>query len=387
MSTSSDHPHHDHDHDHPHHHAEGHSHSAVEDRPPVGPAAPVSVEDPGTQALAEALRSSFVIVKVIMVLLVIVFFASGLFIVPANEKAIILRFGKPVGAAEEQLRGPGLHWSFPYPIDEVVPIKVGQLHALASTVGWYATFPGMENMPPQDFLDLARDGYTLTADGNIIHVRAAIEYRISDPLTYEFQFSHTSNLVQNALNNSILYASSRYTVDRALRLDLIAFRETIASRLNQLIDAQNLGVTVETADIRVDVPRYLKTSFDQVLEAEQDRNRLINQARGYEGQVLSLAVGQSNAIVNASLSDYNRLTNSVAAEAFYLAERTAEFERHPELFRQRMHTETMQRVLSNAREQHILPAHRGGSTELRLLFGREPRPPTPAEPELDEHGH
>jgi modulator of FtsH protease HflK len=391
MSTSSDHPHHDHDHDHdhdhPHSHAGAHARPGVQEAPPAGPAAPASVEDPGTQALAEALRSSFVIVKVIMVLLVILFFASGVFIVPPNEKAIILRFGKPVGTAEDQLLGPGLHWSFPSPIDEVVRIQVGQLQSLSSTVGWYATFPGIENMPAQDYLDLARDGYTLTADGNILHVRATIEYRINDPLSYYFQFSSTSNLVQNALNNSILYASSRYTVDRALRLDLLGFKETINSRLNELIEAQNLGVTVETADIRVDVPRFLRPSFEEVHQAEQDFNRVINQARGYEGEELSRAWGNSNVIVNASMADYVRLTNSIAAEARYLAERNAEYERNPDLFQQRMHLETMQRVLSNAREQHIMPANRGGSTELRLLFGREPVKRQAPEEEPDDHRH
>ena len=87
--------------------------------PPVAPE-PMMPEDAGSQALSDALRSSFAIVRVIMVLLVVVFFASGVFTVPSQEKAIVLRFGRPVGSGEERLLGPGLHWSFPYPIDEVI---------------------------------------------------------------------------------------------------------------------------------------------------------------------------------------------------------------------------------------------------------------------------
>ena len=98
-----------------------HSHS----HPPNDPERPIDTPvDAGSQALSEALRSSFAIVKFVMVALVIVFLGSGFFQVGPQEQAIILRFGKPVGEGRDALLGPGLHWSFPYPIDkyEKVPI-------------------------------------------------------------------------------------------------------------------------------------------------------------------------------------------------------------------------------------------------------------------------
>ena len=106
----------EHEHDHS---AHAHEHSA--------PTPPVTPDDAGSQALAEALRSSFAIVKFVMVLLVALFFVSGIFQVGPQEKAVILRFGKPVGEGEKALLGPGLHWSFPYPIDEVVRIPITEI--------------------------------------------------------------------------------------------------------------------------------------------------------------------------------------------------------------------------------------------------------------------
>ncbi len=90
-------------------------------------------DDAGSQALAEALRSSFAIVKFVMVVLVVIFFGSGFFQVGTQEKAIILRFGKPVGEGPQALLGPGLHWSFPYPIDEVVKIPITEIQKVTST--------------------------------------------------------------------------------------------------------------------------------------------------------------------------------------------------------------------------------------------------------------
>ena len=120
---SDEHDHHGHHPDHP-----GHEHSPAPE-----------LQDTGSQAMAEALRSSFAIVKFVMLLMIAAFFCSGFFQVGPSEKAIILRFGKPVGAGEKALLGSGLHWSFPYPIDEVVKIPITEIQKVTSDNGWYYT--------------------------------------------------------------------------------------------------------------------------------------------------------------------------------------------------------------------------------------------------------
>src|SRR5215472_8801326 len=151
----------------------------LQSRPELeSPATPV---DAGSQALSEALRSSFAIVKFLMVVLVAVFLASGFFIVGPQERAIILRFGKPVAEGEKALLGPGLHFSLPYPIDEVRKVSITGIQQAQSSVGWYATTPELElagtEPPPMPTLNPAVDGYLLTSDDNIVHSRATLTYR------------------------------------------------------------------------------------------------------------------------------------------------------------------------------------------------------------------
>src|SRR6185436_17702390 len=102
---------------------------------PQRPLPPEPPEDAESQALSDALKSSFGIVRVILVIMVVIFLGSGFFTVGTQEKAIILRLGKPVGK-DKALLSPGAHWAFPYPIDEVVRIPVGQVQTIRSTVGW-----------------------------------------------------------------------------------------------------------------------------------------------------------------------------------------------------------------------------------------------------------
>ena len=149
-------------------------------------------EDASSTALSEALRSSFRILKVLMLGLVLLFLCSGMFVVEPNEVVVKLLFGKPVGVGKDQLLQPGWHWAWPYPINEKVRIRVGQSQTATSTAGWHATTPEMEAMNEEPmaygYLRPEADGYTLTADGNIIHVRASVKYRITDPLQYAFGF-------------------------------------------------------------------------------------------------------------------------------------------------------------------------------------------------------
>src|SRR6476620_605149 len=95
-------------------------------------------DDVGSQALGDALKSSFFIVKFIMVGLVLLFLASGFFTVKEGYKAVVLRFGNPVGQGQNALLGPGSHWAGPAPIDRVEMSPINPIQTAESTVGWYA---------------------------------------------------------------------------------------------------------------------------------------------------------------------------------------------------------------------------------------------------------
>jgi membrane protease subunit HflK len=350
---------------------------------PAGPPEPVPplpiTEDSGSQALSEALRSSFVIVKIIMGILVIVFLFSGVYTVPSQKRAILLRFGKPVITGDQQLIGPGLHWSFPKPIDEVIMIPIAEIQTVTSEAGWYQTTPEMEanktEPPPGPSLNPASDGYTLTADGNIIHVRATARYRITNPLDYNLKFVSASNLVQNALDNALFRASAKFTADQILRgSDKLRFKEELLLDVNQLIAEQGLGITIEQFDVRTIPPRYVNAAFEQVLIAEIERRKASDDAAAYANAKRSSARGEANSIINGGQTDRTRLVQSVAAEAQYFKDQLPYYSNNPSLFVGRLQTEALNRVLTNAEYKFFVPARADGKKrELRFQLSREPQ--------------
>lgn len=373
--------------DHAHSHAHGpgdvhHRHDAGTPEPtPESP-----IEDSSTQALSDALKSSFVIVRIVMVGLVALFFASGIFTVQEKEVAIKLQFGAPTGAGEAALLKPGLHWSFPYPINEIVKIPKGQVHTVVSSVGWYPVTAQQElagqEPPAGGTLNPAIDGYTLTADGNIMHVRATLRYYISDPVAYEFNFSAASNLVQNALNNALHHASAQFTVDKATRLDIAGFKGKLMSRVQALVAAQNLGIEFVGSDVLAIPPRQVKAAFDAVLEAENDKRKAINTAEGDANTTLTKALAEADAVRNTGRADATRIEQSAKADADYFLARLEEFSRDKQLFRDRRLTETMATVLANAQEKYFLVERTDGTPrELRIMLNREPlKPVAPKQP-------
>jgi len=356
--------------------------------PPPEPAGRETPVDASSQALAEALQSSFAIVKYVMILLVIVFLGSGFFTVGPQVRGIILRFGKPVGEGEKALLNPGLHWSFPYPIDWHTNVPVAGIQTVGSTVGWYATTPAQElantEPPPGPSLNPEVDGYALTADGNIIHTRAWLRYRIEDPIRYVFRFVDAASVVQNALNRALLHTAARFKVDDILTRDVAGFRDAVRQRATQLVETENVGIAVDDCIVESIPPRQLKEAFANVLRAEITRNQLLNDAHNYENQVTNKAGADARTLVDLAESDRVRLVQEVASQADRFAEILPKYQSNPELFVQQRLNETLGRVLTNVQDKIFLSERADGKPrELRLLLNREtpkPKTETPAQP-------
>lgn len=377
---SDEHKHHGHHHDHEHGHGQ-----------PAPAPAPVTPDDAGSQALAEALRSSFAIVKIVMVVMVLAFLGSGFFQVGPQEKAVILHLGRaPEGP--KALLGPGLHWSYPYPIDEVIKIPITEIQKVTSNIGWYFTTPTQEP-PPGASLNPAIDGYVITADRNIIHTRATLYYHIENPTRAVFGFSSGTNLnyslagvsnaVQNALDNALIYTAAHFKVDDVLLMHVNDFRDDVLQRVNELVDREQLGIGIDNCEIESIPPRQLQEVFAQVTTARENRIKALQDAVSYQNQTTNAATAQAATIIATAQAARNRYVESLTAEAKRFSDLLPKYESNPSLFAQQMLVPVMAQVLTNVQDKIYLSERTDGKPrELRLMLNREPPQPksAPANP-------
>jgi membrane protease subunit HflK len=347
------------------HHDHDHRHDAPETR------------DAGSQALAEALGSSFTIVKIVMFLMVIAFLGSGFFQVGPQEKAVILRFGKPVGEGEKMLLSAGLHWSLPYPIDEVVRIPITQIQTVTSDNGWYFTTPeeelsgeGLDSATP---INPAIDGYVLTADTNIVHTKVTLSYHVTDPIKYIFNFENASNAVQNAVDNALLFTAAQFKADDILINDVQGFQEAVQQRVSDLIEKQNLGIAIDQCPVRSVAPRQLADVFGQVTIAREARHRTIDEAHTYENQATNTASASAANIVNQAQASKTRYVDSLTAEAKRFNDLLPKYESNPSLYVQQTFVQVIGPALTNVQDKWFFPIHADGKPyEIRLELNREP---------------
>jgi modulator of FtsH protease HflK len=340
----------------------------------------VETRDAGAQALAEALGSSFTIVKIVMGLMVIAFFCSGFFQVGPQEKAVILRFGKPVGEGEKMLLNPGLHWSFPYPIDEVVHIPITEIQTVTSDNGWYYTTPEQElsgeNLPAGPSLNPAIDSYVITADHSIVHTRARLSYHVTDPIQYNFNFVSASNAVQNALDNALLYAAAQFNADDIIINDITRFQEAVQQHVEELVEQDNLGIAIDTCTVESTPPRQLSDIFAQVTEAREKRAEALNDAHNYENQTTNSASATAENIINlAESAKFNYVTNLVA-EAKRFSDILPYYQTNTSLYMQQTFVSMIGPALTNVQDKWYVPVRADGKPyELRLQLNREPPQP------------
>jgi membrane protease subunit HflK len=334
-----------------HRHEQGHPHDPAEGHEPQQPPSQGEDLDAAGRSLSEALRISFVILKVIMIILVVAFLASGFKTVGSDEKALVLRFGQVRGTGQEAILGPGAHWVFPYPIDELVRIPVEKNINLAINTFWYRETrddilgPGVKPrtyVPEQ--LDPVQEGYCLTgsqrmagpavaaglsqpmrqgdgSDYNIVHTKWQVNYQITGveqffrniyvqdakpgEIYFDIMNQSISPLLHSLVEDAIVKAMVHYTIDEAL-LSIDTIPRRVQQLVQQKLDAVESGIrVVQVQLVNVKWPKQVDHAFEAYMTASQTSGQVVTQARTYAETALTRVAGQAAELLYQALQDKN----------------------------------------------------------------------------------
>jgi membrane protease subunit HflK len=303
--------------------------------------------DTAGKSLSDALRISFVILKLIMIALVIGFLASGFRTVDSGEKALVLRFGKIRGLDEkERILGPGAHWIIPYPVDEMVKIPVESQVTLDINSFWYKEdredVLGEGPKPRRYFaekLNPLEHGYSLTrsqgrtdrplgrsaaapggavgsepaestegSDYNIVHDRWRIIYRIRDveefyrnvlvkdvlpgQVYFDIMKAEVTPLLRSVFEDAVVDATVRYTIDEAL-LSVDTIRRHVHQLVQQKLDSIDSGIIVTSVQlVEVTWPKQVDEAFQEYVRASQMSSQAVSVAQSYAQKTLNEAGGR-----------------------------------------------------------------------------------------------
>lgn len=294
--------------------------------------------DAAEKSLSDALRISFVILKIIMIILVILFLVSGFRTIESGQKALVLRFGKIRGSGEDRLLGPGLvgplpglHSVFPYPIDTIVKIPVSQKMNLPVNSFWYYQRP--EEMVPREVetrrfieptLDPEIDGYCITrsedksqaltgfidSDYNIVHSKWQLTYQIDDPERFfrnvyvdlkdqqagqnyaDVITKNITPLLSHIFDDVVVTAMVNYTIDEAMFEKVAAVTQHVKKLMQTKLNDIDSGIKVVSVQLTdITWPRQVDEAFLESIKSRQTSQTEISEAKTYAENTLSEAAG------------------------------------------------------------------------------------------------
>jgi membrane protease subunit HflK len=262
---------------------------------------------------------------------VIIYAATGIYIVDQGELGVELVFGEYKATTT-----PGPHYNWPYPIGSVFVPNVAQLRE--TTVGSRGDARGQ---------DAPEESLMLTGDENIVDVDFRVQWRISNPADYLFNIQDPEDTVKQVAESAMRQIVGQNNILPILTQERNQIRQDVKALMQQTLDGYGAGVEIVEVNMqKVDPPAQVIDAFRDVQAARADQETAQNRADAYANEVVPQARGEAAQIVEAA----NAYRDQVIAEATGQADRFLsvyeEYAKAPEVTRERIYLETMERVLS-----------------------------------------
>ena len=298
---------------------------------------------------------------------------GALYQVQPEEVGVVLRFGRYVRATE-----PGLRAKIPFA--ETV-LKVPVQRQLKQEFGFRTIEPGIRTEYASFDRDATDESMMLTGDLNVAVVEWIVQYRVADPYLYLFKVRNLEDTFR-AMNEAIM---REVVGDRTVTEVLTVGRQEIESRveewLQNLANQYEMGITIDQVVLQdVNPPDPVKPSWDEVNQAQQQRDRMINEARAEYNRVIPRARGEAEQTVLQAEGYALDRVNRAQGEAARFEAVQAAYRQAPEVTRRRLYLETMQRILPRVGRKLYVDEDATGVLPLLSLDGQPLRrtPETPA---------
>ena len=248
----------------------------------------------------------------------IIWGASGFYTIKEAERGVTLRFGEFHSIVQ-----PGLNWK-PTFIDKVIPVNVEQVR------------------------ELKTQGAMLTKDENMVKVEMTVQYRVQNPEKYLFSVSNADNSLGQATDSALRYVIGHMTMNDVLTTGRAVVREDTWKALNDIIKPYDMGLEVIDVNFQsARPPEEVKDAFDDAIKAQEDEQRYIREAEAYAREKEPIARGDAQRIVEEATAYKDRVVLDAQGEVERLQRLLPEFKAAPDLLKERLYIQTMEKVMAN----------------------------------------
>lgn len=281
--------------------------------------------------------------------------SQSVFKVEPDEEGLVKRFGDVVRSV-----GSGPHLKIPF-IETVVTPKVEKLHRVE--VGFRTNDRGRTQIVPQEAL-------MLTGDMNIISLEFIVQYKINNAKDYLFNVAGVEETIRKSAEAAMREVIGKNKIDEALTVGKAGIQQSTQDLLQTIVDDYKSGTQIATVQLLdVNPPQKVAKFFKDVASAKEEREQLINQAKGYQNDIIPKAKGQAAEDVNRAKGFAQSRLARAEGEANHFLQTLEEYKKGKAVIGKRVYIETMEEVLSNV-DKIIIDSKAAGNVMQYLPLDR-----------------
>jgi membrane protease subunit HflK len=273
---------------------------------------------------------------------------TAYYTVPSDSVAVVQRFGKYLKEVP-----PGLHFKLPLGIDAatIVPVK----RQLKQEFGF--TTPGASDpyQSPRDGIRQKRETEMVTGDLNAALVEWVVQYRISDPVKFLFEVREPSETLRYVSESVMREVVGDRTVDEVITIGRQEIETEALTKMQSLSTKYAMGISIDQVQLKnINPPEPVQESFNEVNQAQQEKEKLINEARRDYNKVIPLAEGEKDQRIREADGYRLKRVNEAEGDVARFSALLAEYSKAPEVTRRRIYIETLQDVMPGIRSKIIV---------------------------------
>lgn len=279
------------------HHDHGHRHGLGSCCPPRQPAPPARAAGNAEKSLSDALRFSFRILTVLMVLILLAFLLRGFEAIDTTQRGVLTRFGR----IEHITDKPGFVYTWPFPVGAIEKVSIKE-KSLTVDDFWMSETPQDKTTPiglrkaQSDGLIPGSDGALLTADRYLLHAKLICKYHVADVRAWKLNVAEEEELLRSAVGAAAVRAAASRTADNLQRFQKDEFLNEVIVLAQETLSKVGSGLriqTVQLAENGMSWPLKALPAFDQVTIARSGMEKAINEAEGDATKILNDAAGEA----------------------------------------------------------------------------------------------
>ena len=312
---------------------------------------------PGSGGGSSGGGSVFMFLIIAAAIAAIGFFSFTIKVNP-DEVGIVTRFGK----FHRQI-GEGLNIRLPNPVEQVYLVKP----QFANRVGIGMSADRSGQFGRRSGSEIPEESLMLTGDNNIVKVQFSVQWRIKDPKSYLFNVENPNGTVKEVAESAMREVVGQKSLDQVLIENFEENQDQVRALMQKTLDNYGAGVHISEVFVRKpDVPDEVVAAVNDVEAAKQDSSRLEQEARAYQNRVVPEARGEAAQITEAANAYKNRIVAEAKGEAERFNKIHAEYSKAPNITRERLYLETMERVFRGT-DKIILDSSGSGSGVVPYL--------------------